>query len=313
MTAQRPADAPVITLIAAVARNGTIGADGGMPWHLPADLKRFKTLTMGHDMIMGRRTFESIGRALPGRRTIVVTRDRSWQRPDVLVAHSVQEALAMTADSRTDREVMVVGGGEIYRQTIDRADRLEITHVELDVAGDTTFPDIDPQCWQPDIQEQGDGFRCVTYRRRAPSSEAQAGAEAGAEPAVRDLNVLLRSMRPHLHPGEYAFCAAPADAMPPGLHPVATVTEDEGMTLVLPLAEALAAGLDVAFRCARITLQVTSALDAVGLTAAVATALANDGIACNVLAGAHHDHLFVPSASADAAMAALAALAHIRR
>ena len=131
-------------LIAAVARNGTIGADGGLPWHLPADLQRFKALTMGHPMVMGRRTFDSIGRALPGRRTIVVTRDPDWSAPGVEVAHSVDEAIdlaltAATASSRADR-CMVVGGGEIYRQTIDRADRLELTHVDADVVGDTRFP-----------------------------------------------------------------------------------------------------------------------------------------------------------------------------
>src|SRR4051794_21571107 len=114
-----------ITLVAAVARNGTIGADGALPWRLPADLKRFKTLTMGHPMIMGRKTYDSIGRALPGRRTIVVTRDPEWTAPGVETAASVPVALAAVG---TD-EIMVVGGGEIYRQTIDLADRLEITEL----------------------------------------------------------------------------------------------------------------------------------------------------------------------------------------
>ncbi len=95
MTGQPPDRPPPITLVAAVARNGTIGAAGGLPWHLPADLRRFKALTMGHTMIMGRRTFESIGRVLPGRRTIVITRDPSWQLPGVLVAHSVQQAIEL--------------------------------------------------------------------------------------------------------------------------------------------------------------------------------------------------------------------------
>ncbi|HEY5150661.1 MAG TPA: dihydrofolate reductase, partial [Mycobacterium sp.] len=113
-----------VTLVAAVARNGVIGADGGLPWHLPDDLRRFKALTMGHTMIMGRRTFESIGRALPGRVSIVVTRDAGWTAPGVTVAHSVEEALALAGpDAAADAEVMVVGGGEIYRQTLELADR----------------------------------------------------------------------------------------------------------------------------------------------------------------------------------------------
>ncbi len=164
MSARQTGNTPEIVLVAAVARNGTIGTSGGLPWHLPADLERFKALTMGHAMVMGRRTFESIGRVLPGRRTIVVTRDPSWQVPDVLVAHSVDEAIALAAGYE-DRPgaVMVVGGGEIYRQTLPRADRLEITHVDVDVDGDTTFPHIDPAEWGQIVREQGNGYRFVTY------------------------------------------------------------------------------------------------------------------------------------------------------
>lgn len=284
-------DSASITLVAAVARNGTIGADGGLPWQLPADLKHFKALTMGHTMIMGRRTFESIGRALPGRRTIVITRDPSWDAPGVTRAHSVDEAIALA-----EGPVMVVGGGEIYRQTILRADRLEITHVDVDVDGDTRFPDIDAALWQVADREDADGYAFVSYRRRAP---------------IRNLAVLLSSMQPQLHDGEFVYCAIPVGApVPDGCTPVATVAEDEGTTLILPAAEAESAGLAGTFRCAWITLTVTSALEAVGLTAAVATALTQDGIACNVIAGFHHDHLFVPVADAPAAMAALTALAH---
>lgn len=121
---------------------------------------------MGHAMIMGRRTFDSIGRVLPGRRTIVVTRDLSWQLPDVLVAHSVDEAIALAAgDADPSGAIMVVGGGEIYRQTLPRADRLEITHVDSDADGDTVFPPIDPGRWRPMVRVQADGYRFVTYRR----------------------------------------------------------------------------------------------------------------------------------------------------
>ncbi|HEY4991650.1 MAG TPA: ACT domain-containing protein [Nakamurella sp.] len=285
-------DPTTVTLIAAVARDGIIGAGGGLPWHLPADLERFKALTMGHPMIMGRRTFDSIGRALPGRRTIVVTRDPAWQATGVQVAHSVPEALAMAGPSI---EVMVVGGGEIYRQLIGRADRLEITRLDADVVGDTRFPTIDPAIWRVVDHQDADGYSFVSYRRREP---------------VRDLTVLLSSLEPHLHDGEFVFCALAAGAEPPaGLRPVVIVEEEEGTTLVLPAEQAAAAGLPGSIRTAWITLTVSSALDGVGLTAAVSTALARDGIACNVIAGYHHDHLFVPI---DAATAAMAALAHTR-
>jgi dihydrofolate reductase len=292
---------PIITLIAAVARNGTIGAGGGLPWHLPADLKRFKALTMGHPMIMGRRTYDSIGRALPGRRTIVVTRDPGWSAPGVTVAHSVDEAIDLAlgsddaAPGSSGRPVLVVGGGDIYRQTIGRADRLELTHVDADVAGDTRFPDIDAALWQVTDREDADGYAFVSYRRREP---------------IRDLGVLLTSMAPVLHDGEYRFCTFPAGAgVPAGLHPAATVAEAEGLTLVLPATEAEAAGLAGSFTCRWITLMVPSALDAVGLTAAVAIALTRNGIACNMIAGFHHDHLFVPIDTAEQAMTALADLA----
>jgi len=281
-----------ITLVAAVARNGTIGADGGLPWRLPADLKRFRALTMGHPMIMGRKTYDSIGRALPGRRTIVVTRDPAWTAPDVVTVASVPAALAAAGDD----EIMVVGGGEIYAQTIDLADRLEITHVDVDAAGDTRFPDIDPARWRETDRFAADGYAFVSYHRRVP---------------VTDLRELLSTMRPALHDGEFEFCTLPAGAViPAGLHPVVTVAEDEGITVVVPVAEAVAGGYAETFRSAWITLTVNSALGAVGLTAAVATALTNDGISCNVVAGYHHDHLFVPTSSARATLAALEALAH---
>jgi len=289
----RRAGPVTITLVAAVARNGTIGADGGLPWHLPADLKRFKALTMGHPMVMGRKTFDSIGRALPGRRTIVVTRDPGWNAPGVETVPSVAAALAAVGDD----EVMVVGGGEIYAQTIGLADRLEITQVDVDVPGDTRFPDIDPAGWQVIERTAAEGYAFVSYTRRRP---------------ITDLRMLLKSMEPQLHDGEFDFCTMAAGvAVASGLHPVVTVAEAEGTTLVLPLEEAAAQGLPETFRCRWITLTVNSALSAVGLTAAVASALTNDGISCNMVAGFHHDHLFVPTDSAQAAMAAIGALAHV--
>jgi len=294
---------PVITLIAAVARNGTIGADGGLPWHLPADLRRFKALTMGHPMIMGRRTYDSIGRTLPGRRTIVVTRDPQWAAPGVTVTHSVDAAidLALTSGdgaSAAGSPVLVVGGGDIYRQTIGRADRLEITHVDADVVGDTRFPDIDPAVWEAAERQDADGYAFVSYLRRQP---------------IRDLTALLAALAPVVQDGEYRFCTVPAGTdLPAGLTPVATVVEAEGTTLVLPTAQARRAGLAESFGYGWITLMVPSALDAVGWTAAVAAALTRDGISCNMIAGFHHDHLFVPVDETARAMSALARLSRIQ-
>lgn len=284
-----------VVLVAAVARNGVIGRDGALPWRLPADLRRFKALTMGHPMIMGRRTFDAIGRMLPGRRSIVVTRDQGWQAAGAEVAHSVDEAVRLAGIGADTDAVMVIGGGEIYRQTMDLADRLEITHVHADVPGDTRFPDIHPAVWQEAARSDEPGFSFVTYTRRSA-----------------DLGTLIAHLSPIVNDGEYVFVTVP-DSAALDVRPVASVVEREGTTLVMSVDDAARLGLDDrAFRCAWITLQVQSALDSVGLTAAVSAALARDGIACNVIAGFHHDHLFVPIAERDRAVAALDALAHVR-
>lgn len=151
-----------LTLVAAIGANRAIGADGGMPWHLPEDLRHFKEVTMGGVMIMGRRTWDSIGRALPGRRTIVVTSDRTWTAKGAEVAHSLPEALLVAGD----REVFVVGGGEIYRQTIGVASRLEITHVDVAPEAEVFFPEIDPAEWVEVARRPGEGLAFVTYDRR---------------------------------------------------------------------------------------------------------------------------------------------------
>jgi len=284
-----------ITLVAAVARNGVIGSDGGLPWHLPGDLRHFKELTLGHPMVMGRRTFDSIGRALPGRRTIVVTRDAGWAAPDVEVAHSVADAVALAAAGGST--VMVVGGGEIYRQAMPLADRLEITEVLADAAGDTLFPAIDPAAFREVAREPRDGFDFVAYERIRP---------------VAELAELLTSLRPERVDGEFVYCTVEADAIPAGVRPVVTVLEPEGLTVVVSAEQAAAAGFAGDFRCAWIRIAAYSALGAVGLTAAIAGAMAADGISCNVVAGFHHDHLFVPVGRADDALNALLALAHTR-
>lgn len=165
-------DAPRLSIIVAMARNRVIGAKGAMPWHLPEELKRFKQLTMGHPLIMGRRTWESIGRPLPGRTMIVVTRQPDYRAPGALVVHSLDEALAAAGD---DPEIFVIGGEEIFRAALPRADRLYLTTVEADVPGDTFMPEIDWAAWREiDAREHpADGrnpfaFRSATYERIEP-------------------------------------------------------------------------------------------------------------------------------------------------
>jgi dihydrofolate reductase len=128
---------PRITLVVARAKNGVIGRDGRLPWHLPADLKRFKALTMGSAMVMGRKTFESLPGLLPGRRHIVLTRDPGWHSEGVEVARSVEEALSLAGDSA----VSVIGGAEIFALFEPISDRIELTEVLAEVHGDVTMPD----------------------------------------------------------------------------------------------------------------------------------------------------------------------------
>ena len=146
----------VLTLIAAVAENGVIGRDGALPWRIPADLKRFKTLTLGHPVIMGRRTFDSIGKPLPGRTNIVLTKDREYRAAGAWVANSVAEAVAMArrqarAEGRT--EAFVIGGAQIYADLLPLAERLDLTRIHRAFDGDTYFPEFDPKAWSETWRE----------------------------------------------------------------------------------------------------------------------------------------------------------------
>jgi dihydrofolate reductase len=134
----------LISLIAAVANNGVIGVDNSLPWRLPADLQHFKSITMGKPIIMGRRTWESLPGLLPGRRHIVITHNRDYRADGCELVHSVDEALEIAGDVP---EVMIVGGGGLYQQTLPRADRLYLTRVDADLKGDTYFPEIDRNEW----------------------------------------------------------------------------------------------------------------------------------------------------------------------
>ena len=133
-----------VSLIAAMAKNRAIGLGNGLPWHLPPDLRRFKALTMGRTLIMGRKTFETLKGPLPWRTTIVVTRRPDYAPPGVLVARSIDEALSQAEGD----EVFVAGGEDIFRQTLDRADRLYLTRIGQDFPGDTFFPDYDESAWR---------------------------------------------------------------------------------------------------------------------------------------------------------------------
>lgn len=156
--------ASTVTLIAAVARNGVIGRDGDLPWHLPGDLPRLKRITTGHVVVMGRRTFDSIGRPLPGRTTVVLSRDRDWSAEGVTVCHDIEDALRVAAEA--DPSVYVLGGAEIYRLAMPYADTLLISEVPQSPDGDTYFPDVDAAAWAETERETQPGFDIVTYRRR---------------------------------------------------------------------------------------------------------------------------------------------------
>jgi len=137
----------IVSIIAAMDKKRGIGADNQLPWRLSADLKRFRELTMGHHIIVGRKTFESIGRPLPGRQTIVVTRDKSFRAEGCEVVHSVEDAIEL-ARGRGESEVFICGGADIYTQTIGIADRMCLTFVDAEVAADTFFPEFDEGEWR---------------------------------------------------------------------------------------------------------------------------------------------------------------------
>jgi len=152
-----------VVIVAAVGRNRVIGFDGRLPWRIPADLARFKELTMGHALVMGRATFESIGRPLPGRETIVLTRNRDWSREGTHAVATLDEALDL-AESHA-RDVFIAGGSEVYLGALDIADRMELTEVDEEPAGDAWFPVVDWSRWREVSRLPHRGFSFVTYDR----------------------------------------------------------------------------------------------------------------------------------------------------
>ncbi|MFT6919261.1 MAG: dihydrofolate reductase [Cognaticolwellia sp.] len=140
----------ILSMIVAHANNRIIGKNNDMPWHLPADLAYFKKTTLGKPIIMGRKTYQSIGRPLPGRKNIVISRDNNFQAQGVEVVNSVDAALALVVDSA---EVMVIGGGAIYQHCLAAAQRLYITHINADIDGDTHFPEYDLTVWKKVVSD----------------------------------------------------------------------------------------------------------------------------------------------------------------
>jgi dihydrofolate reductase len=138
-------DSPRLSIIVAMSRNRVIGARGAIPWHLPDELKRFRNITMGHHIVMGRKTWESIGRPLPGRTSVIVTRQSGYRAPGAVVAHSLDEAIAAC---RGDEEIFVIGGAELYAQALPLANRVYLTVVDADIEGDTWMPELNASVWR---------------------------------------------------------------------------------------------------------------------------------------------------------------------
>lgn len=163
----------ILTLVVGIAENGVIGRDGGLPWRLSTDLKRFKETTMRKPVIMGRKTWESIPkRPLPGRDNIVITRDALFEAEGAIVVSSIEDALT-AAKATGAAEASIIGGGQIYVQSFDKADRLDVTHVLAEIDGDTHFPPIDPNVWRivssedfPEGEKDSHPTRYVVYERR---------------------------------------------------------------------------------------------------------------------------------------------------
>ena len=149
---------PVVSIIAAVSRNGVIGKGGDLPWRIPGDLRRFRALTLGHAVVMGRRTFDSIGRALDGRRNIVATRNPHFHAAGVERADSPESALALAREGNEKGEIFIIGGGEMYEWALrgDFAERMILTEVDMEVAGDARFPHFSRADWRETRREKGE-------------------------------------------------------------------------------------------------------------------------------------------------------------
>ena len=155
---------PHVSILVAMAKNRVIGRNNALPWQLPPDLKRFKELTMGHHIVMGRKTYESIGRPLPGRTSVIITRQPDYQVPGAIVVASIDQALKVCSEGKeTDQEIFVIGGAEIYHQALELCRRIYITEIQQEFDGDTLFPELNQQEWREISREKhrlndGDGL-----------------------------------------------------------------------------------------------------------------------------------------------------------
>lgn len=166
----------LVSMIAGVAENGVIGSDQTIPWRIPSDMAFFKATTMGKPVVMGRKQYETVGRPLPGRANIVITRQSGYQPAGVEVVNSIDAGIKLAIDIATQAgvdEIMIIGGGELYSQMIERADRLYISHIDLSPPGDVVFPEIKPEDWvvvdQPETlpsPKDDASYRVKVYERR---------------------------------------------------------------------------------------------------------------------------------------------------
>jgi dihydrofolate reductase len=170
----------ILSLIAAIGKKNELGINNQLLWNLPSDLKHFRDITSGHPVIMGRKTFESIGRPLPNRKNIVITRDASYSAPGIFVAHSLDEALQLVAREQGSKfeevdeevEAFVIGGGQLYLEALPRANRLYLTHVDAELSADTYFPEVNCDEWEEISSESHDAdadhaynYRFAIYKR----------------------------------------------------------------------------------------------------------------------------------------------------
>lgn len=180
---------PLVSLIVAVAENGVIGRENALPWRLPEDLRRFKAITMGKPILMGRRTYDSIGRPLPGRTNLVLTRDPAWRAEGVIPVGSIDEALRRAAGAD---ELVVIGGAEVYRLTLPLASRVYLTQVHANVPGDATFPPLQPGEWReverqthPADERHAWNMTFLTLERRQPvGSDNRHASSTNGTPAT---------------------------------------------------------------------------------------------------------------------------------
>lgn len=159
---------PKLSIIAAISTNRVIGRDNKIPWHISEDLRRFKALTIGHPIIMGRKTFESIGKPLPKRANIVITRDKDYSAPGIDVAHSIEEAIEAAKTKEGSEEIFIIGGGQIYSQSIHLADKLYLTVVDQEIKGDVFFPgyfEFKKVIFEQSVEENGLAYNFIDLKR----------------------------------------------------------------------------------------------------------------------------------------------------